>query len=185
MGNFFEANYNFKDDYDYSSGGREGGERTFRRARRVGPRRVGGPKFRAFFPSTTTIFFHAPLFWGLLVEFWWCLKRRGLKCSRLEFSGCSVKPRRPRGPGEGGFGRGGGGAVLGEGAFAMPGGIHGTPKTKEIVVVTSHHANVEFPMKLQLHLTEEVITNVKLSTVQPVHLTWEVPSHSNNRSSCR
>ena len=42
-------------------------------------------------------FFHVPplfslfssLSGGLLVEFWWCSKRRALKCSR---SGCRVKP---------------------------------------------------------------------------------------------
>ena len=31
------------------------------------------------------------------MEFWWCLKRQGLKCSRLEFSGCRVKtPAAPK-----------------------------------------------------------------------------------------
>ena len=39
------------------------------------PRRVGGPKFRAFFPSSATIFFLLSLSWGPFVEFWWCLKR--------------------------------------------------------------------------------------------------------------
>ena len=53
--------------------------------RRVGARRVGaegwgarkvtGPKFRAFFPSSATVSLFFSL-WGLLVEFWWCLKRR-------------------------------------------------------------------------------------------------------------
>ena len=59
--------------------------------RRVELRRVGGPKFRAFFPSSATIFFLLSLSWGPFVEFWWCLKRRGLKCARLEFSGCRVR----------------------------------------------------------------------------------------------
>ena len=27
------------------------------------------------------------------MEFWWRLKQRGLKCARLEFSGCRVKPQ--------------------------------------------------------------------------------------------
>ena len=49
--------------------------------RRVGPRRVsppkvGGPTFRAFFHSPATISLFLCLFGGLLVEFWWCLKRR-------------------------------------------------------------------------------------------------------------
>ena len=58
-------------------GGGRGGERTFSGgpegwgpeapksgAWRVGPRRVGGIKFRAFFSSPTTIFFHSSLSWG-------------------------------------------------------------------------------------------------------------------------
>ena len=44
--------------------------------RRVGPRRVGGPKFRVFFPSPATISLFLCLSGCLLVEFWWCLKRR-------------------------------------------------------------------------------------------------------------
>ena len=41
------------------------------------PKGRGGPKFRAFFfPSPATIFF-LPSLRGLLVEFWWCLKRQG------------------------------------------------------------------------------------------------------------
>ena len=65
--------------------------------RRVGPRRVGGPKFRAFFPSPAPMFILSSLSWGsyrgILVVF---EARRSLKCERLEFSGCRVKPRRPR-----------------------------------------------------------------------------------------
>ena len=30
------------------------------------------------------------------MEFWWCLRAGALKCARLEFSGCHVKPRRPK-----------------------------------------------------------------------------------------
>ena len=30
-----------------------------------------------------------------ILEFWWYLKRLDLKCARLEFSGCRVKPRQP------------------------------------------------------------------------------------------
>ena len=84
--NFFEAIItitttiimNFKDDYDFHSGRRRGGERTFRVGpRRVGPRRVGDPKFRVFFPLPPQFSFILPSLGGLLVEFWWCLKRRG------------------------------------------------------------------------------------------------------------
>ena len=37
---------------------------------------VGGPKFRAFFALSYRKFHSLFSFWGLLVEFWWCLKRR-------------------------------------------------------------------------------------------------------------
>ena len=49
-------------------GPREGG------TPRVGARRVGGPKFRAFFSSLATISLFLCLSGCLLVEFWWCLK---------------------------------------------------------------------------------------------------------------
>ena len=42
----------------------------------MGARRVGGPKFRAFFLSRQKISFFLLSLGGLLVEFWWCLKRR-------------------------------------------------------------------------------------------------------------
>ena len=43
------------------------------------PRRVGGPISRLFFllPSEFSLFFSLSLSGCLLVEFWWCLKRRG------------------------------------------------------------------------------------------------------------
>ena len=66
-------------------------------ARRVGARRVGGPKFRVFFSLPPEIsFFLLSLWGGLLVEFWWFLNAGTLKCARLEFSGCRVKPRQPQ-----------------------------------------------------------------------------------------
>ena len=71
-----------------SHGARSHGARSHG-ARSHGARRVGGPKFRAFFLSRHN------LSWGLFVEFWGRLKRRGLTCARLEFSNCRVKPRRP------------------------------------------------------------------------------------------
>ena len=65
--------------------------------RRVGPRRVGGPKFRVFIPSPTTSFAlflsHCVSSRGFLVVFG---SAGAVKCARLEFSGCCVKPRRPR-----------------------------------------------------------------------------------------
>ena len=36
-----------------------------------------GPKFRTFFPSSTTNFFLSSLPGGLLVEFWWCFEAPG------------------------------------------------------------------------------------------------------------
>ena len=58
---------------------------------------VEGPKFRAFFPPPATIFILSSLLWGssrgILVVF---EGARDLKCARLEFSGCSVKSRRPQ-----------------------------------------------------------------------------------------
>ena len=58
---------------------------------RVGPRRVGGAKFRAFSPSRSHCrsFSHAG---GLLVVFWWCLKRQCQLCT-FGLTGCRVKPR--------------------------------------------------------------------------------------------
>ena len=58
--------------------------------------KVGGSKFRAFFhlPLPFSPFFLSPLVFsrGILEVFG---SARRLKCSRLEFSGCRVKPRRP------------------------------------------------------------------------------------------
>ena len=60
---------------------------------KVGPRRVEGPKFRAFFSLSRPKFLLSSLsggsFRGILVVF---LKAGALKCARLEFSGCCVKP---------------------------------------------------------------------------------------------
>ena len=47
--------------------------------RRVELRRVGGPKFRAFFPLPPQFSFILPSLGRLLVEFRWCLERRGLE----------------------------------------------------------------------------------------------------------
>ena len=57
-----------------------------------------GPKFRVFSLSRNHFALFVSLSGCLLVEFWWCLKRRGLKCARLELSGCRVKPRRSQRP---------------------------------------------------------------------------------------
>ena len=51
------------------------------------------PKFRSFFPLPSEISLFLLSLWGsslgILVVF---LKARALKCARLEFSGCHVKP---------------------------------------------------------------------------------------------
>ena len=77
-------------------GARMVGARTLG-ARTVEARRVGAQNFALFFPSPATIVFLFSLscwsFRGILVVF----EAPGtLKCARLEFSGCRVKPRRPR-----------------------------------------------------------------------------------------
>ena len=61
-----------------------------------GPK-VGGPRISLFFfPLPSLCSFSPPSLVGPFVEFWWCLKTGTLKCARLEFSGCHVKPRRSR-----------------------------------------------------------------------------------------
>ena len=63
------------------------------RAPKGGGPKGGGPKFRAFFfPVPPQNSFFSSLSGGLLVEFWWCLKRRGPVCT-FGLSGCRVKPR--------------------------------------------------------------------------------------------
>ena len=62
--------------------------------RRVGPRRVGNPKFRAFFPFPATVFILFSLScWSFSWNFGGVWSAGTLKCARLEFSGCCVKPR--------------------------------------------------------------------------------------------
>ena len=68
-----------------SPGAPEGGGPNLEKVgpRRVEPRRVGGPKFRAFFPIPATIFFILSLSWVLpwiMVVF---LKVGAVKCARL------------------------------------------------------------------------------------------------------
>ena len=46
------------------------------------------PKFRSFFPSPATVSFLFSLFGCLLVEFWWCLKRRSPSMCTFGLSGC-------------------------------------------------------------------------------------------------
>ena len=64
---------------------------------RLGPEGRGGPKYRAFFPLQQLFF----SFFPLLGVFSWnfggfFLKAGTLKCARLEFSCCRVKPRQPQ-----------------------------------------------------------------------------------------
>ena len=62
-----------------------------------GPEGWGAQNFAFFcFSLSHSIFALFVFLWGPVVEFCFCLKRQGLKCARLEFSGCCVKPRRPR-----------------------------------------------------------------------------------------
>ena len=66
------------------------------RPRRVGPRRVGSQNFALFFPSPATAFHFFSLSFGLFRGILVVFEAPALKCARLEFSGCRVKPRRPR-----------------------------------------------------------------------------------------
>ena len=63
-----------------------------------GARRVGGPKFRAFFSLLPPQFssFLLSLSWGPFVEFWWCLKHRGLEMCTFGVLGLSCAS--PGGP---------------------------------------------------------------------------------------
>ena len=64
-------------------------------ARRVEPRRVGGPKIsRFFFLSPAGNFILPSLAGCLLVEFWWFFEIRDNQMCTFGLSGCHVKPRR-------------------------------------------------------------------------------------------
>ena len=69
------------------------GSRCVSWSQKVGPKggcpESGGPKFVFFFHVPPLFSLFSSLSGGLFVEFWWCSKRRALKCSR---SGCLVKP---------------------------------------------------------------------------------------------
>ena len=53
------------------------------------------PKISLFFLLSRSHFRSFSLSGGLLVEFWWCLKRRDPQMCTFGLSGCRVKPRRP------------------------------------------------------------------------------------------
>ena len=83
-----------------------------------GARRVGGPKFRAFFFHSGHNFLSFFPLRGPLVEFWWCLKRRDPLMCTFGVLGLSCLRRRPaeaggleaeRGSVEGGPAEGGSG----------------------------------------------------------------------------
>ena len=57
---------------------------------------VGPEHSRFFFPLPPHVSFSLPSLEGLLEEYWWCFCAGTIKCARLEFSGCRVKPRRPQ-----------------------------------------------------------------------------------------
>ena len=61
----------------------------------VGGLKGGGPKISLFFPCPQNSFFSS-LSGGLLVEFWWCLKRRGAQLCTFESLGLSCAS--PGGP---------------------------------------------------------------------------------------
>ena len=69
--------------------------RPLRRAlRQTALRRTAQNFALFFFPLPPHCSFFLPSLGGPFVEFWWCfLKASTLKCARLEFSGCRVKPR--------------------------------------------------------------------------------------------
>ena len=59
---------------------------------------AGPPKISLFFFSLPPeVSFFLPSLGGLLVEFWWCLKRQDPQMCTLGLSGCRVKTRRLRG----------------------------------------------------------------------------------------
>ena len=81
----------------------KGGAQTQKKGwrRRVGPRRVGGPKFsRFFFRFPPPILLFLSLTVCLPVVFWWCLKRRGRQMCTFGVLGllCEV-PAAPKPPG--------------------------------------------------------------------------------------
>ena len=70
-----------------------------KRPRRVGPRRVGPQISHFFFPSPAPIFALFVSLWGSSRGFLVVFGSAGaVKCARLEFWGCRVKPRRPKPP---------------------------------------------------------------------------------------
>ena len=69
-------------------------------ARKVGARRVGALNFALFFPLPPQNSFFSSLSGGLLVEFWWCLKRRGAQVCTFGVLGLSCEaPAAPKPPG--------------------------------------------------------------------------------------
>ena len=75
-------------------GWRRGGAPRAPKSRKSGGPKGGGPKFsRFFFPAPAAKFvLFFPLFGVLLVEFWWCSKRRGAQMCTFGLSGCRVNP---------------------------------------------------------------------------------------------
>ena len=92
----------------------------------MGLRRAGGPQFRVFvFPLPPQFSFFLPSLGGLLVEFWWCLKRRGPEMRTFGALGLSCEtPAASRGGREGGGG--GRGRGRGEGLKGRRGRLHHT-----------------------------------------------------------
>ena len=65
---------------------------TLVRPRRLGPRMVGGPKFRALFSLSRPPFSLFSLSKCFLVEFWWCFERRDPQMCTCGVLGLSCEP---------------------------------------------------------------------------------------------
>ena len=86
-------NYNFKDDYDYNSGRREGRERTCSGAPK------GGPKISRFFfrlPPPVSLFLSLTV---CLLVVWWCLEAPWPLCTFGVLGLSCEAPAAPKPPG--------------------------------------------------------------------------------------
>ena len=92
LANSVSANFGMLNSVGPSKGPRRVEAQT---QKKLGPEGWGperwGKNFALFFSLSPQNSFFSSLSGGLLVEFWWCLKRRALKCARWEFSGCRVR----------------------------------------------------------------------------------------------
>ena len=119
------------------------------------------------------------------VEIWWCLKRRGLKCARLEFQGCRVKPwrpqslrvftRHPESPNVAGEGKKKS-EILGPPPFgappfgAPPFGPHPRATTKKKSKLNNCNRNYNFKHHKKLQEEIIVITQIKINKITSTNL---------------